>query len=189
MDQPENLTLPYNPGQQKVQLTGIGDGNDGTQEITITATSSNTTIMPNPAVDYTWPASTGELIFTPAADKSGKVTVTVTLTDNGGTAGGGLNTKIYSFTVTIDPIGIEDVRQENALYPNPATKQIRLDVPFADAGWKYIVMNTAGVTVKNGDVPVDNEGLSIDVSDLIPGWYLLQVTNGKEMISQPFQKR
>ena len=54
--------------QTNANLTGITDGNGGTETITVTATSGNTTLIPNAniAVNYTSPNSTGTLVFTPA---------------------------------------------------------------------------------------------------------------------------
>ena len=91
-------------GEQIIPLTGITDGDNGTQAVTITATSSDPTIIPDPVVEYT-SGSTGALKITPLVGKSGIVTITVTLTDDGGVAGNNGNQSIVkTFNIeTYDP--------------------------------------------------------------------------------------
>ena len=42
-----------NAGQQTVSLSGISDGDNGTQNLTVTALSSNPGVVPNPTVTFT----------------------------------------------------------------------------------------------------------------------------------------
>jgi hypothetical protein len=61
----------------------------------------------NPALFSTQPtmAPDGTLAYTPAADGNGVATVTVTAHDDGGTAGGGVDTSAPStFTLTVSPV-------------------------------------------------------------------------------------
>ena len=74
------------------------------QTLTVTATSSNPGLIPNPTVTYTSPNATGSLTYTPVANASGTATITVTVTDNGGTANGGVNTFSRTFTVTVTAV-------------------------------------------------------------------------------------
>ncbi|MCI0513425.1 T9SS type A sorting domain-containing protein [candidate division KSB1 bacterium] len=73
-------------GAQTITLTGIGDGDDGAQQLSIKFSSADTSVVKNQdlAVHYVQGASTAELIFTPTG--LGKTEITVTITDNGGTA-------------------------------------------------------------------------------------------------------
>ncbi|MBI3463971.1 MAG: hypothetical protein HY000_13070 [Planctomycetes bacterium] len=54
-------------------------------------------MIPNPTINYTAGSSTATLSFTPVANATGQATITVTLADNGG----GTNTLIRIFTVTV----------------------------------------------------------------------------------------
>ncbi|HVX12330.1 MAG TPA: DUF4214 domain-containing protein [Pirellulales bacterium] len=96
-----NLTLQMNAGPQSVNLTGISAGVDESQTLTVVATSSNTALIPNPTVLYSQGSSTGTLLFTPVAGVTGQATITVTLTDNGNDANGGVNTFFQKFIVTV----------------------------------------------------------------------------------------
>ena len=75
------LTINEDPGLQTVALGGIAAGGGETQTLTVTASSSNTGLIPNPAVTYTSPAATGSIDFTPVANANGTATVTVTVND------------------------------------------------------------------------------------------------------------
>lgn len=88
----------------KVPLTGISDGNpDAIQNISISATSSAPDIIPNPTIVYTQGATVGQLIFTPSATATSgsKSTITVTVSDNGGTANGGVDNVTQTFEVMV----------------------------------------------------------------------------------------
>ncbi|MCE3278727.1 MAG: large protein [Bacteroidetes bacterium] len=88
-----------NSGLQTVNLTGIGTGSaNETQTLVITATSSNTGLIPNPTVVYSSPAATGSLTYTPVAGISGTALITVTVND-GATNN---NTIVRTFTVTVN---------------------------------------------------------------------------------------
>ena len=102
--------------QQVVELTGIDDGNpNGKQAITVTARSSNPSLIPDPTVDYNSDDSFGTLTYTPTLGHTGTAAITVTVQDNGGTVNGGEDTSDMVFDVnvyenlnnlpTIDPIG------------------------------------------------------------------------------------
>ena len=75
------------PAQQTINLSGItaGPGDTG-QILFLSATSSNTSLIPNPSVTYTSNNPTGSLTYTPVAGASGTAVITVTVMDNGGTA-------------------------------------------------------------------------------------------------------
>ena len=105
LNQPANVIVNEDASEQTVTLTGItaGPANEG-QGLAVTAVSDNTAVVPNPTVTYTSPNSTGTLKFTPVPNAFGTATITVTVTDNGGTANGGVNAIIRTFTVTVNPV-------------------------------------------------------------------------------------
>lgn len=93
-----NYTVCQDAPTTTVSLSGIGDGSAvENQTVSLTAYSSNTTLMPNPTISYTHPNSTGTLTFKPNAGQSGTVVVSLYAND------GGPNnyTTIKTFTVTV----------------------------------------------------------------------------------------
>ncbi|MBN8702814.1 MAG: VCBS repeat-containing protein [Bacteroidetes bacterium] len=84
-------------GAQTINLSGISSGTvTETQTLTVSAVSSNTTLIPAIAITYTSPATTAILSYTPAS--SGTAVITVTVDD--GAANN--NTIVRTFTVTVD---------------------------------------------------------------------------------------
>ena len=108
------VTVNRNSGAATVNLTGIsaGPANEASQSLIITAASSNTAVVPNPTVSYS-AGSTGSLSFTPVANQTGVAVITVTVTDNGGTANGGVNSVARTFTVTVRPFSYTAWSEEN----------------------------------------------------------------------------
>lgn len=102
-----NLSINQNAGPQTVNLAGItsGPSNESVQTISVTATSDNAALIPNPvSVTYISPSTTGLLSFTPVAGQFGVAHITVTVKDNGGTTNGGTDTTTRTFTVTVDGV-------------------------------------------------------------------------------------
>ncbi len=64
-----NLLLGVDAGLQTVQLDGITSGGDAGQNISITAVSDDTELIPSVTVNYASPDTAGTLSFTPAAGK------------------------------------------------------------------------------------------------------------------------
>jgi hypothetical protein len=98
-----NVTINENTGLQTVNLSGItsGAGNE-VQMLAVTASSSNTGLIPTPTVTYTSPNATGSIRFAPVASTYGSATITVTVND-GGTSN---NVVSRSFTVTVNQVNV-----------------------------------------------------------------------------------
>ena len=64
LDAIANQTVNENCGAQTINLTGISAGNAG-QTVTISATSGNIALIPNPTVSYSNPSTTGTLSLHP----------------------------------------------------------------------------------------------------------------------------
>ncbi|MEO8351140.1 MAG: M36 family metallopeptidase, partial [Chthoniobacteraceae bacterium] len=92
-----------NAGLQTTLLAGVNAGGGESQSLTVTATSDNPALIPDPTVNYTSPAGAGSLIYRSISGQSGSAVITVTVTDDGGTANGGINTFSEAFTVTVLP--------------------------------------------------------------------------------------
>ena len=93
-------SIPEDSGLQTVNLAGIAAGGGESQTLTVTATSDDTGLIPNPTVNYTSPNATGSLTYTPVGDQFGTAVVTVTVDDGGGVN----NTVVRTFTVTVSPV-------------------------------------------------------------------------------------
>ncbi|MBI5774529.1 MAG: SBBP repeat-containing protein, partial [Verrucomicrobia bacterium] len=101
---PSSLALNEDVGAQTVNLSGISAGPGESQTLTVTTTSSNTALIPTPGVTYTSANATGSISFTPAANASGTATITVIVSDDGGTASGGVDAVTNTFTVMVNAV-------------------------------------------------------------------------------------
>jgi hypothetical protein len=108
LDQPANVTINEDAPEQTVTLTGITAGGGEDQPLRITATSGNASVIADPTVVYSSADSFGLLKFTPIANQSGAVVITVVVTDGG--LDGNLSTAgdngmvIRTFTVTVNAV-------------------------------------------------------------------------------------
>jgi hypothetical protein len=85
-----------------VELSGVSSGApDEVQGLTVTAVSSDPSVVPHPSVDYVSPQGTGSLSLQPVAGATGRVTITVTVRDDGGTLNGGRDEFARSFAVAV----------------------------------------------------------------------------------------
>jgi len=128
--------------QQTVNLSGISPGvpaDESGQTLTVTATSNNTALIPNPSVTYTSPGATGSLSYTPVANASGTATITVKVQDNGGTANGGVDTVTRTFVVNVT--AVNDTPTLDPI-PNPAK------IPH-NSGLQTV--NLAGISAGGGE--------------------------------------
>ena len=101
------LTIFINAGQQCVDLTGISAGPLESDNIIISASSSNPVLIPNNAsslkVFYTSPNATGQLCFTPAPGQTGQSTITLTVIDTGSPA----KSVVKTFNVIVKAVNAE----------------------------------------------------------------------------------
>ncbi|MCO5052448.1 MAG: Ig-like domain-containing protein [Verrucomicrobiae bacterium] len=90
--------LAGNGGARTVGLSGISSGAANEADaLTVSAVSSDPSVVLPPVVSYTSPSGTGSLRLEPAANRSGSAVITVTVNDGQGQNG----TVSRSFTVTV----------------------------------------------------------------------------------------
>jgi formylglycine-generating enzyme required for sulfatase activity len=140
------ITINENAGPQTVNLSGISAGAGESQVLTVTATSDNPGLIPNPAVTYTSPNATGTLTITPVANVSGSALISVTVQDNGGTANGGVDAVTSTFTVTVNPVNKAPTLDPLApitINENAGSQTVNLSGISAGAGESQMLTVTA----------------------------------------------
>jgi VCBS repeat-containing protein len=101
-----NQIVNEDAGAQTVAgwATGMNKGpaDESGQSLTFNASADNVSLFSSqPAIN----ASNGNLTFTPAVNANGAATITVSISDNGGTANSGVDTSVtQTFTITISAI-------------------------------------------------------------------------------------
>ncbi|MCK4749954.1 MAG: hypothetical protein KAT15_23015, partial [Bacteroidales bacterium] len=104
IDTPADRVIAPGAGEQVITLTGITDGDDDEQNLTISAISSADTIIPDPSIEYSG-GETAVLRFTPDTARTGISTITITVADDGGsdTNNGDLVTEVSFVVETLFP--------------------------------------------------------------------------------------
>ncbi|MCS5574412.1 MAG: Ig-like domain-containing protein, partial [Pseudomonadales bacterium] len=159
LDAIANLSISEDTGQQTVNLAGITAGVGESQPLRVTATSSNTSLVPNPVITYISDAATGSLAFTPAADQFGTTTITVTVEDGGfdnnlATADDNASFN-RTFNVMINPVN------------DPPTFDSLADLEI-DEDASVQTVNLAGITAGVGESQPLRITASSDQTGLIP---------------------
>lgn len=127
-------TINEDAPTQTVNLAGINAGGGEVQVLTVTATSNNPALIPNPTVNYTSPSATGSISFTPLADQNGTAIISVTVNDGGGTANGGVQTVTRTFNVTVNAVNDAPVNN----LPGPQTTAENTPLTFSTANANLI---------------------------------------------------
>jgi glucuronoarabinoxylan endo-1,4-beta-xylanase len=84
IDPVEDINVGSDEDAQIITLTNISDGDGGTQTLNFALSLSNDTTITGTSIDYTQGDSIAEFSFTPVPGATGSVSVTVTLSDEGG---------------------------------------------------------------------------------------------------------
>jgi phage tail-like protein len=155
----DDLTIDEDAGAQTVNLAGITAGPGETQSLTVTTTSSNSALVPDPTVTYASPDSAGNLVLTPTANASGGATITVTVTDAQAA------TVTRTFAVTVNAVN------------DPPTLDAIADMTI-DEGAGLQTVNLAGITAGPGE----SQGLTVTATSsnpaLIPDLAVTYVSPG-----------
>ena len=146
------------PFTQVNVLTAVGGGggaDEANQIVTPTITTDNKALFTvQPALD-----SFGTLTYTTAPNAFGTAKATVTLTDNGGTANGGVNMRTRTFT-----IGVTNVQEPPVAVADTATVNedgsTLIDVLFNDTDFENNPLTVASFTkASNGKVVLEGTKL------------------------------
>ncbi len=119
-----------------------------TQTVNFSLTNNNNAAFTvQPAID-----ASGNLTYTPVANFTGKVTVTVVLNDNGGIANGGVNQSApQTFIISVKPVGVTD--NINTLVNTPVTTDVKANDGASATNATVLAGNGA-----HGTTTVDGSG-------------------------------
>ncbi|WP_026905568.1 YDG domain-containing protein, partial [Pedobacter glucosidilyticus] len=93
-----NQTICYTAAEQVVALTGITAGPEVGQTTTVTASSTNSSLLSNLSI------VNNQLRYRVASGQSGTSTITVRVRDNGGVANGGVDETTTTFTLVVNAL-------------------------------------------------------------------------------------
>jgi len=177
--------ISMNSAEQVITLSGITDGGEGNQTITITpSVLTGTTLISNVHIDYYSPDSIAKLYYTPINGKFGNASIQIVVNDNSSinnTTSVNCNIQILN-TTTINKV------TENGLniFPNPASDYIRISTP--DATYKSVaILNLMGEIIFQKSLTSQNS--VIDITNLKSGIYLMLVKGDSGKLIKQFIKK
>ena len=169
------LNINEDAEEQLVFLTGIGTGaTNETQDITVTATSDSTGIIPNPTVTYASPDATGTLKFKPVSEANGSsVTITVKVDDQQATFS-------RQFTVNVAAVNDAPVLDKSK---NPSLTEISEDnfTSDGDTVAKIVIDNS----ITDVDVTSAPEAIAVTAVNSDDGTWQYDKDGGATFISFP----
>ena len=161
-----NQSVAENVGLQTIALSGIGDGDNCTQIVSVTAVSSNSGVA-NVSVNYSSCNSTGTLSYTPIAP--GSATITVTVADDGGTENGGVDTEVITFNLTVTAVAVDLIPPAFISgYPGitgVTSSQANLNIQLNEAGTAFYMVLTDGASTPSVSQVVAGTALNITAAN------------------------
>ncbi len=103
MDPISDQTLKFSGQAASVQLTGLGDGDNGSQTLSFSIASSNPAVL-NPTNASVGPVTSGSAVLTLLPSATGTVSVTVTVADNGAGSDNGPLCTANTFQFNVIPL-------------------------------------------------------------------------------------
>jgi hypothetical protein len=126
IDSLANIVVNENGGPQNISLTGISSGSAiWTSNITVTAASSNPTLVPTPSIIYSNDASAGVLALSPITNSFGTAKITVTVQNDQPTN----NTTSVSFQVIVNQTLFTQALLTNAIVAPNTTFKFQIPPP------------------------------------------------------------
>ncbi len=181
IDAVEDVSVDKNSGLQTINLTGIDDGVGHVQNLTITAASDNTGLIPDPEISYTQGQSTATLSYTPVTDMTGDAGITLTVTDDGTPEA----TTEIQFNISVIETGVPKYQKETRIYPNPAADVLNIDLNGQQFD-RLVVTDLTGRIVLNKSMKNVHSIYKLDVTGIEKGMYILMLKNSKESLTLRF---
>jgi len=179
IDDLDDLQVASGEGEIIINLTGITSGaEDTSQNITITATSSNSDAVTASAVLGTGGEGTLTLVVNEVSEAT-DVTISVTVSDdcdvdtNGGIAS---LTKTFMLSVAAPTAVNNEVLSSLNIYPNPVSGI--LSISNASDVTRIEVIGMQGKSLLHS-LPGGDETVQVNMNHLNPGLYLIRFFNGE----------
>ena len=149
---PSTRTPPHRRSASPASSAGL-PANESGQTLTVTATSSSTGLIPNPTVTYTSANTGGSISYTPVFNANGTATISVIVSDNGGTSLGGVNAVTNTFSVVVNAVNDAPTLTalSNATINEDATSQTVSLSGITSGGGTFESAQTFTVTASSSD--------------------------------------
>jgi O-glycosyl hydrolase len=182
IDAVTDQVIKNNSGEQMITLTGITDGGEGNQLLSISASVlTGGTAISNLRVEYSSPGNTAKLYFTAVSSQSGNASIKIEVADDGivnNKSTVNCNIQILSTTSTkeITETGMK-------VYPNPASGYITIIIPDQTYQTAEVFSLTGQKIIQRS---IQANPLRMDITALKSGMYLMLLKGEKGTLSSRF---
>jgi len=172
-----NIDLDTYSATYPVTVTGIDDGDPEKQVINVTALSSDQNFVAATSVDYPNGDDATQAVVTLSFPEAvnGNATITITVTDDGGTANGGVDQVSTTFDVSLTQTGIPSITATDIkMYPNPANDKLYFE--FTKARPEMLIINDMlGKPVLIRKTTDIDRNMEMDISRFKAGVYFINL--------------
>jgi len=142
-----DVSINEDSGVQLLNILNVVDGDIlETQNLSFSVTSDNDALFELIEINYTQGSETAVLNYTPAQDKNGIANIAVTLNDNAGSDGGGIDSITKTFKITISPLNDQPIVSNHVM--------------VVDEGATIAVLDNNQTNLLHNAVDVDQDELS-----------------------------
>lgn len=190
IDAVSDVVIDQDAGEQSIVLTGISDGDDGQQVLTLTAECDNETLISEYDITYVQGESSAEFTYQSNAGQYGEASIVVTLNDDGGTDNMGNDQSSITFRITVNSTGssVKSTRAEGdiSIFPNPACSEIIITTgSFVRS---VMIYSLAGVLLYQSKPEKKLRNEPVDVSTFENGIYIIHLVTNDETFTEKFSK-
>jgi VCBS repeat-containing protein len=101
---------------QTINILNVVDGDIlETQDLSFSVATDNNALFESININYIQGSGAAVLNYTPALDQNGTANITVILSDNAGTDGGGIDSTTKTFAITISPVNDQSIAQDHTI--------------------------------------------------------------------------
>ena len=157
-----------NTGTQTINLSGITAGGSESQKLTVTASSDNKALIPNPSVNYDSPNKTASLSYKPVSGAYGSATITVTVKDNGpDDPPDNINRFTRNFTVVVEK-ALPDLIIQNETVPGLicAGELFQVSCDVKNQGFAETPVSSLSVYYSATDNIIDESDILLGVANV-----------------------
>ncbi|WP_207428054.1 YDG domain-containing protein [Pedobacter sp. SYSU D00535] len=173
-----NSTICYTEAQQTVALSNITAGPDANETTAVSVSSSNNSLFESLTVTQADHNRAAQVRYKLAPNASGTATVTVLVQDNGGTANGGIDFKIQSFTLTVNQLPVIAISSDKGTTLSKGeVAMLKAEVTGGNTGLTYSWADA------NGIVSVAKNLATLNVRPSETTTYTVTVTNANGCVS------
>ncbi|TDO19066.1 MBG domain-containing protein [Pedobacter duraquae] len=147
-----NQTICYTTNAQSVALTGVTAGQEASQTVALTVSSTNAGLFDALTVAK-GNGTAGTLTYRVKNGVTGTATVTVTVRDNGGVENGGVDVTTRTFTITVNALPVVAISSDKGLSISKGVTAVLTATGGVSYSWRNMAgvisgQNTASLTIR-----------------------------------------